>query len=184
MDILELHERALDQTGKIVAGIAPDQLSLPTPCSDWDVRTVLGHLVRGNENTAAVAEGRSRQPDPVADVGDDPIAAYRESAEASKRAWREHGQLDQPCETPFGMLPAPALLTLRLADTITHGWDLARATDQKPEFDDEVVQVALVFAEAGLSGDRPPGGPFAPPVAVPDDLPAIDRLAAFTGRKP
>ena len=57
MDIVELYERALDQAGQIVAGVSPDQFGLPTPCSEWDVRTLLEHVVGGNWNSAAAAEG-------------------------------------------------------------------------------------------------------------------------------
>lgn len=183
MNILELLPRALDQTEAIVAGISPDQMNAPTPCGDWDVRTVIGHLVRGNQNTAAVAEGNPRNPNPVAEIGADPAGAYRESAAQVKQAWQEPSRLNQAYQTPLGMLPGIALLTLRLADNVTHGWDLARATGQTPRYDDDVVQTALTFAETRLNGERPPGGPFAPSVPVSDDLPAIDRLAAFLGRQ-
>jgi len=101
-----------------------------------------------------------------------------------KRVWREGGQLDQQYQTPLGMIPGRALLTLRLADNVTHGWDLAKATGQIPGYDGDVVQTALAFAETQLTGNRVPGGAFGLPVSVPDDLPAIDRLAAFLGRQP
>lgn len=183
MDIVDLLERALDETGRIVAGVRSDQLASPTPCGDWDVRTVIGHLVRGNQNTAAVAEGGPRQPNPIADVGDDPIGAYRESAEEVKRAWQVSGRLGATYQSPLGTLPGSALLTLRMADNLTHGWDLARATGQAPQYDDDVVEVAMTFATEQLGGNRVPGGAFAPSVAVPDGAPAIDRLAAFLGRR-
>jgi uncharacterized protein (TIGR03086 family) len=184
VDIVELHERALDRTGQIVAGIAPEQLALPTPCNDWDVRTLLGHLVRGNQNAAAAADGTPRNPNPIADPGEDPIGEYGESAEAVKRAWREPGRLDQSYQTPLGTLPGQGLLSLRLIETVTHGWDLARATGQQPKFDDDLVLAAMESAQANLGGQRPPGVPFAPPVDVGDDRPAIDRLAGFMGRQP
>lgn len=183
MDIVELHERALAQTGQIVAGVEPEQFGLPTPCTEWDVRTLLGHLVRGNQNTAAAAESTPRQPNPIADPSDDPIAEYQESAEAAKRAWRQSGRLDQSYQTPFGMLPGQGLLSLRLIETVTHGWDLARATGQEPRFDDDLVQAAMTLAQARLSGPRPPGLPFGPVVEVGNDRPAIDRLAGFMGRQ-
>ena len=37
--------RALDQTGDVLAAIHPDQLSDPTPCPDWDVAHLIGHIL-------------------------------------------------------------------------------------------------------------------------------------------
>lgn len=184
MDIVETYERALAETARIVGGIGEDQLTLPTPCTEWNVRTVICHLIQGNRNMAAVLQGQPRQPHPIADVSGDPIDAYLQSAETVRRAWRERGRLDESYATPFGSLPAAAMLTLRLADMVTHGWDLAKATGQTPGYDDDVVRVAIQFAEQRLSGENRPARAFAPVVPVPEDLPAIDRLAALTGRRP
>jgi uncharacterized protein (TIGR03086 family) len=181
---IQLLERALDQTGVIVDGVKEDQLDAPTPCGDWNVRTVIAHLVRGNQNTAGMAEGKPRQADPIADVGDDPKGAYRSSAEAVKTAWRDEALLDQDFQSPLGPLSGREYLAFRLSENMTHGWDLARATGQPPRYDDEAVQAALVFVQTRLGTNRPQGGPFGGAVSVPDDLPAIDRLAAFLGRTP
>lgn len=183
MDIVDQLGRAIDETGRLVAGVAPDQWELPTPCTEWNVRTLVGHLVRGNQNSAAVALGEPRQPDPIADLGGDPIAAYRQSAQELKHAWADRSLLERAYPGPFGMIPGPVLLQLRLADNITHGWDLARATGQTPRYDEDVVETALTFTRQNLGGERRPGGPFAPPVDVSPDRPAIDRLAAFMGRR-
>jgi uncharacterized protein (TIGR03086 family) len=185
MDIVALYERALDQAGQIVAGVSPDQFGLPTPCSEWDVRTLLEHVVGGNWNSAAIAEGTPPQRGGTDGLlGNNPAEAYQWSAEAAKRAWRAPGRLDRLYEMPMGTLPGHAVLSVRLLETITHGWDLARATGQVPAFDDDLVQAAMAVAHANLGGERPPGFPFAPAVEVGDDLPAIDRLAAFMGRQP
>lgn len=182
-DIVELLGRALDETGTIVDAVTTDQMDLPA-VGDWSVRTVIGHLVRGNENTAAVAEGRPRNPERIADVGDDPKGMYHRTAGEVIAAWSDRAKLDGEYQSPFGPIPGRALLTLRLADNITHGWDIAHATGQTPPYDDEVVQTAMDFARARLAGNRGPGGAFGPSVPVPDDAPPIDRLAAFLGRTP
>ncbi|GAC1399435.1 MAG: hypothetical protein NVSMB65_17510 [Chloroflexota bacterium] len=58
------------------------------------------------------------------------------------------------------------------------------ATGQHPAFDPDVVQAALQFTMQTLPPVRPPGSPFAAPVPVADDAPAIDRLVAYLGRTP
>jgi len=184
MEIADQLDRALAQTGAIVDAIGNDQLDLPTPCEDWNVRTVIAHLVRGNENTAAVAKGEPRQPNPIADVGEYPQRAYQESVADVRQAWQDPALLDQTFASAMGDMPGRVLLTLRLSDNVTHGWDLARATGQTPRYDDDIVQTALGFVGSAFGQRRPVGGPFAPPVPVPDSAPPIDRLAAYLGRKP
>jgi uncharacterized protein (TIGR03086 family) len=183
MDPLDLLESALAATGAIVDGIAPADLTRSTPCDMWDVRTVIGHLIRGNQNLAAVAQGLPRNPDPIADPGNNPAAAYHQSAEEAMRAWRDHSDLDAEYASALGTMTGRALVTLRLADTITHGWDLARATGQTPNYDEDVVAVAMAFAERVLPYDRRPAAVFAPPTEIEDDRPQIDRLAALLGRQ-
>ena len=87
MDIIRLHERALDEAARLVGGVRPDQMGLPTPCSDWDVRALIAHLVAGNVRFLDVAQGKPRpERGPVTPdvLGDDPAGAYRRSAEALK----------------------------------------------------------------------------------------------------
>jgi uncharacterized protein (TIGR03086 family) len=166
-------------------------MALPTPCTEWDVRTLLTHLVGGNLRWAGVARGEPMRRGPAQGggpapdlLGDDPAGAYRRSAAALKEAWRDPALLDRPFELPIGVLPGRAAVNLHLVETVTHGWDLARATGQESTFDPDVVGAALQFAQSNTPGERPPSAVFAPPVAVDDDLPEIDRLAAYLGRAP
>src|SRR5438067_13334560 len=130
MDIIRVHERALDEAARLVGGVRSDQMDLPTPCSDWDVRTLIAHLVAGNVRFLGVAEGKRAERGPVTPdvLGDDPAGAYRRSAEALRPAWRDPARLDQQCELPFGVRPGRAALAVVVAETVAHGWDLATAT--------------------------------------------------------
>ncbi len=191
MDIVYLHERALDETTRLVGGVRPDQMDLPTPCSDWDVRALLAHLVGGNVRYAGVARGEPMRRGPAqgggpgADLlGDDPAGAYRRSADLVTAAWQDPALLDRPFDLPFGNMPGRVAVGMHLLETVTHAWDLAKATGQRPAFDPDVVQAAAQFAQSSLPGERPPGTPFAAPVPAADDLAEIDRLAAFLGRTP
>jgi len=65
MDIAEVHAQALDATRVYVAGVREDQWSDSTPCEDWDVRTLVNHLVTGNEWAAELAAGTT-----IAEFGD------------------------------------------------------------------------------------------------------------------
>src|SRR2546421_10041588 len=41
----ELHARAVEEFGRRVDRIGPDQWDLPTPCREWTVRDLVDHLV-------------------------------------------------------------------------------------------------------------------------------------------
>src|ERR1700757_3887315 len=86
-DIAELHARALESTGAIVAGIPKDRWHDSTPCAGWDVRALVNHVVSGNLWAAELAAGAA-----IDDVGgrldgdllgSDPGRSYAESAESA-----------------------------------------------------------------------------------------------------
>src|SRR5579864_8955902 len=127
MDIMQLHQRALDETARLVEGVRPDQMSLPTPCPDWDVRALIAHLVGGNMRWAAMAKGEPMRRGPVAAavLGDDPAGAYRRTAAEVKAAWQSPALLDQQFQLPIGAMPGRAALSVHLVETVAHAWDLA-----------------------------------------------------------
>lgn len=184
MDVIARLNSALDETVRIVSGIRPDQMHNPTPCAQWDVRQIIDHLVTGNLRLAARARGETPS-DLQGDILDsDPATLYMASVAELEEAWRDPAAMERRYELPFGVLPAPAVLALRTADVVTHGWDLAQATGQVAHFDPEVIDAALTFAEQNLARARGVGAPFAESVSIGPDAAPIDRLAAFLGREP
>ena len=45
MDTLALHGRALTRFGELVHSVGAGQWHAPTPCTEWDVRELVTHLV-------------------------------------------------------------------------------------------------------------------------------------------
>jgi uncharacterized protein (TIGR03086 family) len=176
-------DRALAATEAVVAAVAAGQWTAPTPCTELDVRGVLNHLVRGNLLFVAIIRDEPR-PVPGEDhLGDEPLAAYQRAAAQLRQAFRGPGVLESVYEAPFGTAPGTALVHVRIAENLVHGWDLARATGQPGAFPDDVAARALARSRKNLT-TRPtgPGAPFAAEVPVPPDAPAVDRLAGFLGR--
>ncbi len=175
--------RALAATEAVVVGIRADQWPAPTPCTELDVRGVLNHLVQGNLLFAAIIGGEPR-PVPGADhLGGDPPAAYRRAAARLREAFAGPGVLESVYEAPFGTGAGAVMVHVRIVEVLVHGWDLARATGQPAQFPDDVAGRALARARQWLT-TRPqgPGAPFAADVLVPQEAPAVDRLAGFLGR--
>jgi uncharacterized protein (TIGR03086 family) len=185
MDLAQLHRRALDQTGRTVAGIRPDQLSGPTPDMEWDVRGLLNHVVAGNLWADELARGRT-----IEEVGDrldgdvlgaDPSAAYDASAKVAAAAFEEPGALDAPCAVSYGPVPGSVYAGHRFLDVLIHGWDLATATGQDTTLDPELVQGCLEVVEPQLSMLQASGA-FGPAVEVDEDADPQTRLLAMLGR--
>jgi len=172
----------------LIAGTLPDRLSGPTPCPDYDVRALLGHLVAVLRRITAVAQGvpLSETPREVTDVPDD---GWDEAATRALReleaVWSDDAVLERRLELPFGTMPGRVALTAYTAEVTTHTWDLAVATDRTVTWDDDVVGAALAAVREVLPpGSRPPAIPFADEVRVPADAPLIDRLVGWQGRDP
>jgi len=171
---------------KLLAGIGEDQWTLPSPCSQWTVREVANHVQFGNRQSAAVVAGTAQGPwrkDADADLlGDKPVAAFRDLADAMLVAFGQPGALERVVVVGVGPVPGIAALHLRIVEHLVHGWDLARATGQPTAFDEETAAQAYAFTEAKLA-DVPAGSTsFAAPKPAPTSAPALDRLAALLGR--
>lgn len=184
-DVAVHYEAALLGTAEVVAGLKAEQLAGPTPCTEWDVRRLLHHVIGGNWMFATMAAGGT--VDDLIDRGDfslDPRGSYVESAGAVIAAWRSPGAMSATCHLPFGDMPAPAAMALHFLDNVVHGWDLARATDQTPVVGHDVAATAMVVAEGMVSPALRATGVFGPEVAVAADASTLDRLVAFLGRSP
>jgi uncharacterized protein (TIGR03086 family) len=170
-----------------VALVSPGQLADPTPCSEYDVRALLGHLVAVLHRVSALAAGLPAigSVPPATGVPDDGWApAARAAVVEVEAAWSDPVVLGREMRLPFGTLPGAAALAAYTGEVITHTWDLAVATGQTPDWDDDLLVDALAAVRSKLPADRGPGIPFAPAVPVPDDAPVIDRLVAWQGRDP
>jgi hypothetical protein len=67
-----LFARSLDQTEQQIAAVRPDELSNRTPCADYDVRALLGHVVGVLHTIARVAGVDARDvPDVIDGIDDD-----------------------------------------------------------------------------------------------------------------
>jgi uncharacterized protein (TIGR03086 family) len=172
----------------LIATTLPECLSGPTPCTDYDVRSLMSHLVAVLRRITAVAQGvpLSATPREVTGVPDDgwDEAATR-ALEDLEAVWSDDAVLDRRLELPFGTMPGRVALVAYTAEVTTHTWDLGVATGRTVPWDDDVVGAALAAVREVLPpGIRLPAIPFADEVHVPDDAPLIDRLVGWQGRDP
>jgi uncharacterized protein (TIGR03086 family) len=173
--------RASGAMGELLERIPADRWTSPTPCTEWTVRDVVSHLVGTNLVFVAMLQDTPMPERGIDRLGADPAEAYRRSAEALQAAAARPGVLDRSQTTPLGAATGIERLQWRIADLLTHQWDLAQATGLVTELPDDLVERAFTFVQAQLPG-QPRTGRFADPQPIHDNAEALDRLAAFTGR--
>src|SRR5579883_1768480 len=181
-------ERVAQQTCKIVDGIRPDQLGLPTPCTQWTVRDVINHITAGGIIFATCVEQGSMSDEAMGalvtgdNLGDDYRGAFRAAANKALSAFGAPGAAEKMVKLPFGEMPAGVALNLAVVDLMTHGADLAYATGQRIE-DEQLLQTALSVGRQMVSPDLRAAGLFGPEQPVSDSASAMEKLLAFAGRR-
>ena len=175
-------------TGSLISSVRPDQLDHPTPCAEFDVRRLLGHLVAVLDRIATAGRDGDLDAVPVlrSGVADDGWrAAWDAAAHDVQAAWSDPAELAKMKVLSFATLPAPVALAIYTSEVVTHGWDLAKATGQEPVWDDDVVGASLRTMRMALPAEgRGDEIPFGPVVEVPADAPLIDQLVGWVGRRP
>lgn len=162
----------------VVTHIEAGQLDRPTPCADFTVRGVLEHMIGGATLFAAAYRGET----PVEPDTGDVLAGFGSALSDLAAAMTAPGALDRTIETPFGEQPGVAFARFVVLDGLVHGWDLAIATGQSYDPPTELVAAVDAFARQALDPLR--GQAFGPAVEPSPDASPMERLAAYTGRRP
>jgi uncharacterized protein (TIGR03086 family) len=184
-EIGDLYQRAMEAFGKRVHAVSDEQWSGATPCSEWDVRTLVNHLVSENRWAPPIFAGRT-----IAEVGDrfegdllgdDPRAAWDDSAREAVAAVRGDGALDRTVHLSAGDVPGREYAMQLFADTVIHGWDLARAIGADERLDPELVEACASWF-ATMEEQYRNWGAVGPKPDVPADADPQTRLLAMFGR--
>jgi uncharacterized protein (TIGR03086 family) len=172
--------------GARVHAIGAHQWHAPTPCTDWDVRELVAHLVVEQLWVGAMLEGET-----VADVGDrfdgdqlgdDPVGAWDRAVGTAVAAFGAPGALDRTVHLSYGDAPALHYGREMAVDATVHTWDLARAIGADEHLDPDLVAVAREVVEANFDA-LAQSGLFAPPIDVAPDVDPQTALLARLGRR-
>ena len=199
-----LFATAVQTAVPVIATVRPDQLDLPSPCVEYDVKELLAHLVFVLHRVAALGRGEEAYaPNSMADAvveHDDWVGDWKAAATEVDAAWADDAKLESTVVLPWATMTGAEMLGMYVSEITTHTWDVATATGQHPEWNDAVCRLALDSMHRDLPmADRAPmwdefkahapanfqfDAPFANAVAVPVDAPLIDQLVGWTGRQP
>jgi uncharacterized protein (TIGR03086 family) len=187
MDLHEEMAAAAAEDARVVAGAADRPLEGPTPCTDWDLRTLLNHMILW---TAYSAERRARdEPLPDELTSTDFTAqpgyaeAYAAQLDKAVAAWSDPAAWNRELNVMGNPTPSDGVGALLLAEMVLHGWDVARATGQDFHCDGPVLAAAAQAVADNAELFRQYQG-FAAEVELPAGASGFDRLLAASGRDP
>lgn len=180
----DFHGRASGWFGSKVELIRDDQWRDGTPCTEWDVRALVHHLVSEQRWLPPLLAGGT-----IADAGDsldgdllgeDPKGSWRGAAEeAGASVVATPG--DRIVHLSYGDVPADHYVNEVATDLLIHGWDLARAMGADERMDQELVEHVYERVKHHVA-ELKASGMFGPDVRPPPGADRQAELLAIFGR--
>jgi uncharacterized protein (TIGR03086 family) len=164
--------------------IGRDQWSADTPCTEWNVRTLVNHVAGEYLWVPEMLAGRT-----IAEVGDrldgdvlgeDPLQALISAQGAALDAIDAPEAMETTVHLSFGDLPAAEYVKQMALDSVIHSWDLAHGIGADEQLDPELVELSYAGLQSSAEDWRS-AGVFGPERAPSDDSTQA-KLLALTGR--
>lgn len=176
--MISRHRRACDGFARVAHAVPPDAWTAQSPCSDWNARDVVEHVIGFHDFLLLRPLGvRALRP------REGPAARWDATSSSLYTALAVDGVLDRATDLPGGGTSSPrSMLDALTTDVLIHTWDLARATQVRADLDDALC--ARAFAAAKASDFRRADGMIGAEVTTAADASATDKLVAFYGRDP
>jgi uncharacterized protein (TIGR03086 family) len=178
MDLIDRYEEAAAGFTARLDAVTDEQWSNPTPCTDWDARQLVDHVITIQRQ---IPDGLGV---PVGDDGADRKATWKAVRDAALTALRRPGVLDGTMRGIRGdEVPVEMAVIPRLSDLTVHTWDLARATGGDERLSTENAAFVLERLKPHDDALRQSGS-FGPKVDPPPGADAQVELLCFLGRRP
>nr|WP_232021979.1 TIGR03086 family metal-binding protein [Mycobacterium basiliense] len=179
LDELSCAEAALAVIQHVLRGLAAADQAKQTPCSEYNVAQLADHLMRSLTIIGSAVGARI----PPRDLEAPLETQVADAAQAVLEAWRRHG-LDGTVELNANQVPAVVPVGILCLEFLVHAWDFAIATGRRVVASEELVEYVMGVAGKVITPATRNSAGFAQPAAVGSVAPILDRLIAFTGRRP
>ena len=178
---------AAAEAARVVNAIPEGTLDAPTPCGDWDLRTLLNHTILW---TSYSAERRAHGESVAEDLMNKDFTAdpgFREDY-ARQIGTRRPGMVRPQAwagtlKVMGDATPAADVGAMLLMEMALHGWDVARATGQEFSADDATAKALEDIVQAQAELFRKYQG-FADAIDPPQNATAFERALTLSGRDP
>jgi len=188
VELFEALEASRGEFERRLPLIGVDDWSRPTPCSEWDVRALVNHVIGGCRRYTMLLHGATAAETEALKaldhVGADAPGSFRVAADEMMSAFAEPEAMSRTVHHPAGDRPGLVLAGMRVVDFTVHGWDLSRAIDADETLDPDLVEWTWAVL-SGMGPELAKGGYFqAPPGEVSVEADPQVRLLHLTGRAP
>lgn len=166
--------------------IGPGEMTLPTPCPDWNLGKLLGHLGDSIADLETVIRTGCLEldhpPGPLDPAGDDPVEAVRDRAAQLLCVSYAAPECPERFVTIGGLpLPAGLVACTGAVEIAVHGWDVMAALGGGAPIPAALATRMLPLYPLIMVGRE---NLFAGPVEVPAEACPGDRLVGYLGRHP
>ena len=175
------------EAARVVGNVPPNALDTPTPCGDWDLRTLLNHTILW---TSYSAERRAHGESVAEDLMNKDFTAdpgfredYARQIGRAVTAWSEPKAWEGELGVMGDATPAADIGAMLLMEMALHGWDVARATGQEFATDEQTARALEDIVQAQAELFRKYQG-FADAVEPPKNATAFERALTLSGRDP
>ena len=179
VDELASAEATLAVLAQVVHGIASDELTTRTPCREFDVAGLTDHLLNSITSLGQAAGAEMPERDGGDSVERQIVAAARPALDA----WHRRG-LEGTVPFGSGEVPARFMAGILSLEFLVHAWDYAAATGRPIDAPDSLTDYVSGLVQGIVTPAGRARAGFDDPVQVPQDASPLDRLVAFTGRRP
>jgi uncharacterized protein (TIGR03086 family) len=166
--------------------VAPREMTLPTPCTDWDLEALLAHLAASMADLESALRTGYLDPEPDDPAApdpddDDPVELLRDRAANLLFACYAHHGPDRFVLLGGLPLPAEIVTCTGAVEIAVHGWDVRAARGRGDPIPPALATRMLRLSPLLVTGRD---GLFGTPVQVPAQASPGDQLVAYLGRHP
>lgn len=185
MQAVDILAKAAEQASACMRHLHADQLDNPTPCTEWNVRQLVNHMVSELRWMPPLLQGKRLEDVGSSLDGDllgtDPGSAWQHAVDAALVASKRAAP-DSTVHTSSGQRPAPDYIEEVGVDIFIHSWDLDQGLQCSLRLDETIARYIL-DTYRDRAAEMAASGVYQPPVQVPPDAPVQDKLLGLFGRK-
>jgi uncharacterized protein (TIGR03086 family) len=178
-DELDSTEATLRVLQNVLHGIANDEWSKRTPCSQFDVAQLTDHLMNSITSIGGAAGAEFPERDRNDLVERQVVLAARPALDA----WHRRG-LEGTVNLGSNEASAKLMAGVLSIEFLIHAWDYAMATGRTVDAPDSLSDYVLGLARDIITPEGRENVGFGDEVELPDGAGVFDRLIAYTGRQP